>query len=124
MDAVIMKHFDTLAYVKKSKELGSSEPLAEYQARQIEQAIDIAVNVAKEDLTGVATKLDIKELEISTKLEIKELEKSIKDVEKGIREVEKSMHVELKSLEIKLLKIYAGGFLIILGVLAKGFHWV
>lgn len=117
MDAIIMKHFDTLAYVQKSKELGASEPLAEYQARQIEQAINIAVNVAKEDLTGVATKLDIKELETVTKLEIKELEKSIKDVEK-------SMHIELKNLEIKLLKIYAGGFLIILGALAKGFHWV
>ena len=37
---IAVKNFDVLAFVKKSKELGATEPLAEYQARQIEQAID------------------------------------------------------------------------------------
>ena len=66
MTTLVSKHFDSLDFVKKSKELGASEQLAEYQARQIEQAIDIAVNQAKEDIDAkdLATKKDIKELEL------------------------------------------------------------
>jgi hypothetical protein len=29
----------------------------------------------------------------------------------------------LKSLEIKLMALYGAGFLVLLGILAKGFHW-
>ena len=55
------KHFDTLAYVKQARKLGTSEELAELQARQIEQAIDIAVATVKEEiaLKDLATKRDL-----------------------------------------------------------------
>ena len=65
------KHFDTLAYVKQARKLGTSEELAEFQAKQIEQAIDVAISqIESKDL---ATKKDIKELELkieSTKNQI------------------------------------------------------
>ncbi len=43
MATATIKYFDTHEFVKKSKELGASEQLAEYQVKQIEQAIEIAV---------------------------------------------------------------------------------
>ena len=117
MSVIAMKHFDALAFVQKSKELGASEPLAEYQARQIEQAIDIAVSVSKEELTGVATKLDIKEIEKSLRIEIKEIETSMR--------IEiKALDLKIKNVEMRIMRMYGAGFLIILGVLAKGFHWL
>lgn len=59
------RHFDILDFVKKSKEYGTSKELAKFQARQIEQAIDIAVAQAKEDINSkeLATKRNIKELD-------------------------------------------------------------
>ena len=49
MSIFTLKHFDVLDFVKKSKELGASEQLAEYQARQFEQVIEIAIASARED---------------------------------------------------------------------------
>lgn len=61
MATLTSKHFDALAYVKKAKELGASEELAEFQARQIEQAIDVAVTTIKDEITlkDLATKRDL-----------------------------------------------------------------
>lgn len=66
MATAVIKHFDTLDYVEKSKELGVDENVAKYQARQIEQAIDIAVNTARTEIENkeLATKHDIKKLEV------------------------------------------------------------
>lgn len=66
------KRFDALDFVDKSKELGVDEKVAKYQARQIEQAIEIAVNSIKADMETkeLATKLDIKELELKLSAEI------------------------------------------------------
>ena len=61
MATLTTRHFDALEFVKKSKELGVPEPVAEYQARQIEQAIDIAISTIKEEITlkDLATKRDL-----------------------------------------------------------------
>lgn len=61
MTTLTSKHFDTLGYVQKAKKLGASEELAELQARQIEQAIDIAVSTIKDEITlkDLATKRDL-----------------------------------------------------------------
>lgn len=73
MAAIAMRHFDILDYVDQSKALGADEKLAKYQARQIEQAIDIAVSTAKAEIDGreLATKRDLKEgfKEIELKIE-------------------------------------------------------
>ena len=66
MTIITTKHFDSLNYVKQAKKLGTSEELAELQARQIEQAIDIAVATVKDEmkLHDLATKKDISSLEL------------------------------------------------------------
>jgi hypothetical protein len=42
MNTFAMKHFDLLNFVNKATELGMPKPLAEYQARQFEEVIEIA----------------------------------------------------------------------------------
>lgn len=58
----IAARFDVHSFVKTSKELGVPESVAEYQARQIEQAIDIAITQTKESLRveELVTKTDLK----------------------------------------------------------------
>ena len=51
MTTLSVKHFDALSYVKKAKELGTSEELAEFQARQIEEAIEVAITAIKEEIS-------------------------------------------------------------------------
>lgn len=75
MAAAAIKHFDALDYVEHLKNLGVDEKVAKYQARQMEQVIDIAVSTAKSDVENkeLATKKDIKELELKierTKFEL------------------------------------------------------
>lgn len=73
MTTKTINHFDALGYVKKLRELGVSESVAECQARQFEQSIEIAVNTMRADLESkeLATKKDIesvrKEIEVVRK---------------------------------------------------------
>ena len=81
-----LKHFDLLNFVKKSKELGVPEPLAEYQGRQIEEAIQIAVASSHESVESreLATKKDLKELENRLEVRITEIESRLKlEIEKS-----------------------------------------
>lgn len=57
MNTITVKHFDALEYVKKSRELGVDEKVAEFQARQIEQAIEVAISQIENK--ELATKSDI-----------------------------------------------------------------
>jgi hypothetical protein len=86
MAAATVKYFDTHEFVKKSKELGASEELAEFQVKKIEQAIETAVTAVKEDLKNqeLATKRDIKDLELATKRDIKDLELKIAETKNQI----------------------------------------
>ena len=59
--------FDTLAYAKKLKAVGFTEEQAEVQAETFAEIID----------EKLATKQDLKELEISLKRDMKELEMSL-----------------------------------------------
>ena len=102
MAAPKMKHFDTLEYVKKAREFGFKEDFAEYQARQFESVLDTAISTMYETVkadANLATKKDLKELELS----IKELELSIKALEaatkKDLKELEATTKRELKELE-------------------------
>ncbi|MDD3267282.1 MAG: hypothetical protein PHC75_08920 [Burkholderiales bacterium] len=118
MGTLVMKHFDVLDFVKKSKELGVDERVAELQARQFEQAIDIAVSnienrdlVNKHDLekTRIALKADIDtvKLELSNKL----------NIEIG------SVRNEIEKTKVWVLLLLGGGWLSLVGMMAKGFHW-
>lgn len=72
MSTAAIRHFDLLDYVEKSKSLGVDENIAKYQARQIEQAISIAVDTARTEVENkeLATKKDMAELKAELKVEI------------------------------------------------------
>lgn len=81
MDALTAgQYFDVHNFVKKAKELGVNEQFAEYEARQIEQAIETMseqTNKAIEKAT-MAIKVDIKDKDLATKGDIRESELRIK----------------------------------------------
>jgi hypothetical protein len=108
MSTLVMKQFDLLNFVKKSKELGVPEPLAEYQGRQIEEAIEIAVASSREaaELQQVATQYERKEYESVLKKDFMELdgrfEFKIKNVELKITEVASRLELKIKDVELKI----------------------
>lgn len=55
--------------------------------------------------------------------DIEEKQKTEVATKKDIELVKMELMKEMKSLELKILTIYGGGVLLILGFLAKGFHW-
>ena len=107
MVAITAKHFDSLGFVKSAKGLGVKEEIAEHQARQIEQAIDIAVATAREEVHAK---------DLATKQDIKNIELNIKNVEIKIE--------QSKNQTILWVSGILGAYgLFFLGILAKGFHW-
>lgn len=120
-NAALAINFDVLDFVKKSKEYGVDERFAELQARKFvemssvihDQQIEIDVLKEKEP----ATKKDLEIVKLELQKEIGEVNSNL---QKEIIKVQK----EIKNLEIKLLLFYGSGFLMLLGILAKGFHWL
>jgi hypothetical protein len=71
--------FDTLAYSKKLRAVGVDEKQAEIQAEALTEIIEVQL-AAKDDL---ATRRDLKELELTASHDLKELELNIKnDIER------------------------------------------
>ena len=141
--AIQYKHFNVLDFIDKLVNVGVDRKVAEVQARELaeredqyseritnltntvqEQATKLSVIEAKEP----ATKKDLEVTKLELQKEIKTVEltlqKEIEIVRKEIKGVELTLQKDIKSLEVKLLIIYGGGFLILLGVLAKGFGWL
>ncbi len=102
------KHFDALDFVKKSKALGVNDELAEYQARQLENVIDIASFTAREEFNvhELATKTDLKQLEADLKIEMKQLDLKIEqyhsETKTDLKQLEVAMKTDLKQLESDL----------------------
>lgn len=88
-----VKHFDVLDFVDQSKALGVDEKVAKYQARQIEQAIEIAVDIIKQDVENkeLATKGDV----MSMKSEITSIKSDIALINAAIRESELKIEARL-----------------------------
>lgn len=78
MGVITAKRFDVLEYVKKARELGVDEELAEFQARQIGQLAD-TIQEQQQEIDGLkqSKPVSIKDLDI-VKLE---LQKEIRDIE-------------------------------------------
>lgn len=66
-----------------------------------------------EQITAIATILT----------DIEEKQKTETATKKDIEVATLQLQKEIKNLEIKPLTVYGGCVLLILGVLAKGFHW-
>lgn len=107
-DNMTIKYFDTLEYVKESKRIEDRGDLAEYQVKQIEAAIERAVQYVQNDRKDLVTKNDIKDF--ATKNDIMTLQK------------------ELTNLRYDTLKfiVWTGvtAVSILGGMIAHGFHWL
>ena len=95
------EHFDVFNFVKKAKEFGLNEQFAEYEARQIEKAIEIAVSTAR-------LEMETKDLATKTDIEI----------------VRKEIELAINKTILWVVGILSGYGIFFLGVLAKGFHWL
>ena len=145
MTSSTAKQFDMLAFIHGLKERGVKEDLAEYQARQLAQVIDIATAQSRGEVHSqeLATKIDIKQLEVGLKSDIKQLEVDLRsdikqlevDLKSDIKRLEVDLKIEIKQLEVKLeqyrydslkFTVWTGiGVVVFLGgMLVKGFHWL
>ena len=88
--------FDSLAYVKKLREVGVPEKQAEVQAEAFYKIIEERL-ATKQDIR--ALNRDIKEMETSLKRDMKELETSLKH---DMKELETSLKHDMKELETSL----------------------
>lgn len=118
MAAMALKHFDVLGYVEKSRALGVDEKVATHQARQIEEAIDIAVVTAKAEIENkeLATKGDMKSLELAMRSDIKALDKEIKALDLKIEQTKAEIHKS--KFEIV---VWVGGFFVASGFIQHFF---
>lgn len=104
MTAIAMKHFDALDYVEHSKSLGVDEKIAKYQARQIEQAIEITTNNARSETEN---------RELATK-------KDIRDVQKDIKELDLTLRAEIQKSKLEVV-LWVAGFFIASGLIQHFF---
>ncbi|MBF0538365.1 MAG: hypothetical protein HQL03_08960 [Nitrospirae bacterium] len=81
--------FDTHVYVKKLKAVGFTEEQAEVQAEAMSGLIE----------EGLATKRDLREMEVLLKRDLKELETSF---QRDMKELETSLKRDMKELELRL----------------------
>ena len=109
MNKVTMKYFDVFNFVKKAKEFGVNEQFAEYEARQIEQAINTIANEVKMEI-----KKELHSDEIVTKSDLKQ----------QLEIVKLELKKEIAQASNKALLLMGTFGIFFLGVLAKGFHWV
>jgi hypothetical protein len=116
MSKVTMKYFDVFNFVKKAKEFGVNEQFAEYEARQIEQAINTIANEVKMEI-----KKELHSDELVTKNDLKQQLEIVKlELQKEIEIVRK----EIAQASNKALLLMGTFGIFFLGALAKGFHWV
>lgn len=100
--------FDVVEYIKKLRNVGVSQEVAEVQAQEMDHAIEIMIENTQItiDKKNLATKHNLEVVELNLKKEIEIIRK------------------EIESSKNQML-ICMGGFgVFFLGILAKGFHWI
>jgi hypothetical protein len=102
--AINNSRFDPIEYIKRLRNLGVNQEVAEVQAQELEHVLETAIDIVKKDIftKELATKADLG----TTKAELQK---------------------EIAALRYDTLKfiIWTGvGIVVTLGgMLAKGFHW-
>lgn len=140
-----IKYFDTFEYVRKSKEIKDPEDLAAYQVKQIESAIETAVQFVQHDIHNkdFSTKADVTETKTELKTDIQAVKTELKDEIQAVRTELKdeiqTVRTELKNdiinLDLKIAELRydmlkfiiwtgLGGVIALGGMMARGFHWI
>lgn len=117
------RNFDTLRYANRLKAVGVPEKQAEMQAEMQAETIDKIDEIIDEK---IATKRDLKELELVVGRDITKLESTIKELElkiaRDMKELELNLDLKLNS-KIITLGGSLGGIIVagftILGILIK-----
>jgi len=99
--------FDVVEFIQKLRKANFSQEQSEVLAQETERLLEATISAAKDEVRSkdAATKGDVRESELR-------LQKEIEVVRRDI-----------KAAEIKLMTLYGIGFLSLLGIIAKGFHW-
>ena len=120
MTTLAHRHFSTVEHIQKLRKANFTEQQAEVVAELIEQQSQ-TINEQQKELEGLKSK------DLATKGDIGLVRSEIRESElrlrKEIKDLELKLTTEMHSIQVKLMVLYGGGFLILLGVLAKGFHW-
>lgn len=110
MTAVAMRRFDLVDYIDKSRALGVSEDVAKFQARRMEELLEIAVNntLAETEARELATRQDLINTENALRKDLINSENLLKlEIEKNKSELKQDI---LKS-KIELVFWVAGMFI-------------
>lgn len=146
-----IKYFDTLEYVKQYEEIKDSRALAEFQAAQMESAIETAVQYVKKDSANnvhhlrdelnskkLATKGNLLSVKNELKVDIKDLRTELKgdiaDVRAEIAATKAELKGNIKDLRYDTIRfvIWTGvGVVVTLGgmmggiagMIAHALHW-
>ncbi|MBF0179690.1 MAG: DUF1640 domain-containing protein [Magnetococcales bacterium] len=86
--------FDTYAYIKELKDVGFTEEQAAVQAKTLS-------SIFRSNLDDLATRRDLKELEMATKRDINALEMATK---RDLKELDAKMDVKLSETKAELIK--------------------
>ena len=106
-----VKYLDIYEFVKQAKLLGANEKYAEFEARQIETSIEVAVEQIRKELKS-------NELITKSDLEITKL-----SLQKDIADAKLELQKEISNTRIQTLIWIGVNTAFILGIMAKGFHW-
>jgi|GEM_PF-3986907 len=104
--------FDVVEYIKKLRNAGASQQLAETQAQELEHVLEEAISMSK---------LDVQSKELATRGNIKELELKIEQTKS---ELQKEIAQSSNRTIIWVVSLLSGYGVFFLGILAKGFHWI
>ncbi len=83
MATISSPRFDVVEYIKKLRNAGASQELAEIQAQEMEHIIEDVLQQTKQasrelfDSKELATKMDVKELEVKLEVKIAQIEANL-----------------------------------------------
>ncbi len=122
----IALHFDVIDYIEQAEKLGVPQALAKFQARKLEETIDTISEQTNKAIEVATTnmKSDLKDKDLATRGDVALIQNNLEKTKLELQKEIEMVRSDIKTLEVKLLTIYGAGFLILLGVLAKGFHWL
>lgn len=122
--------FDVVEYIKKLRNAGVSQEVAEIQGQELEHAMSNILQQAKQeskelfDSKEIATKGDISLVSSEIRESELRLEKEIETVRKEIEIVRKEVAQSTTKTIVWTTGLLGAFSTFFLGILAKGFHWL
>lgn len=122
MGAAVLRHFDALDYVDHSRALGVDEKVAKYQARQIEQVIEIAtdnaINAAKTEVESqeLVTKSDLNKLELRLDSKLQTLDSKLQTLDSKLQTMDSRVGQLEQKIEQTKAEIHKAKFDIVIWV--------